>query len=627
MIPGYRIRSLTEKEKETTVSKDVNKLQVFEQTLLKNYQMYLQRLHKIIKLHDSSRGDTSDRAKSRNGLMVVAIKCMCVLLLDVTHFNYRSNIIQLVVPRMNDRVNEPIATHCCKTIVQLFKQDDDFDASQEVVKAMARVIKASNYRAREEMVAALGSLKLNESAIREHRESKLHGKGGLSAKGGKSSAHRTRMNKKFDKAGKELDEEWKGLNVTVNKQALGRRQTETLNHIFATYFRVLKHGRSSPLLPAVMKGLAKHAHLIDATFFTDLMKVLKTIMEDDSLSTRITLECVMTGCTLLSGQAGLALSIDVKGFHDALYSAFLSVAGNDIEVSTALRCCRLLLHERREVSLERVAAFVRRLGMTSMHFEPHQAIVGLFNVRGLVVKYPKLGILLEQDILSTSVFRPELREPEHSCPFSSPMWELDALSHHYHPYVATHAKHVAAGAPSAGPGALPVKHSRATPKDLYNAFDPAQHGFSFNPPMKEPVYHPLAKSKKETTPDTPKVYRRIGQFKMVDIRDDELQAYVDEKVKATKKAPKDVFSEYCSGSVARDHDRLSVQKTALEDVIGKFKKHQLQKKQKGKQKKVKVLGGKAAGKVGSSGSGISSSAGEKKKKKKKKSTKKGLTLA
>jgi hypothetical protein len=37
------------------------------------------------------------------------------------------------------------------------------------------------------------------------------------------------------------------------------------------------------MLPAVLKGLSKHAHLIDAAFFGDLMKVLKTIMEDSDL--------------------------------------------------------------------------------------------------------------------------------------------------------------------------------------------------------------------------------------------------------------------------------------------------------------------------------------------------------
>ena len=105
LIPGYRIRSLTEKEKESKLSTEVAALQSFEQALLKNYQMYLQRLHKIIKLHDASRKEDleSVKAKARRKLMVVAVKCMCVLLLDVTHFNYRSNIIEVVVPRMNDK--------------------------------------------------------------------------------------------------------------------------------------------------------------------------------------------------------------------------------------------------------------------------------------------------------------------------------------------------------------------------------------------------------------------------------------------------------------------------------------------------------------------------------------------
>jgi hypothetical protein len=193
-----------------------------------------------------------------------------VLLLDVTHFNYRSNIIEVVVPRMNDKQNEEIAHHCCDSVSKLFKQDQDFDASQEVVKAMARVIKASNYRAytcivfgvlslvktnvcvracvcacacaclflhvvqawyfrveniysavskrsiwifecilpnhpspsfthcilgaRDEMVLCLINLKLNEAAIRQHREYVESGQK-------KKEKHKSRMKAKEDKAG------------------------------------------------------------------------------------------------------------------------------------------------------------------------------------------------------------------------------------------------------------------------------------------------------------------------------------------------------------------------------------------------------------------------------------------
>jgi hypothetical protein len=56
---------------------------------------------------------------------------------------------------------------------------------------------------------------------------------------------------------KELNADLKKMKVEVDQKAVGRRQTETLNHIFATYFRVVKHGRDSPLLPCVLQGLSR----------------------------------------------------------------------------------------------------------------------------------------------------------------------------------------------------------------------------------------------------------------------------------------------------------------------------------------------------------------------------------
>lgn len=218
-------------------------------------------------------------------------------------------------------------------------------------------------------------------------------------------------------------------------------------------------------------------------------------MADPQLGTGVTLKCVKTGCTLLSGQAGMAVNIDTKTFHDALYLAFLDAAGDNENVATALVCIRLLLHERREVSLDRVAAFVRRLATASLKLEPHQAVAALFNVRCLMMKYPKLTGLLDSDMLSTNVHRPELAEPEHSCPFATPMWELSLLGSHFFPWVTTHSKHVAFGSPSAGPGSLPQAHARALPHELFESFDPSRHGFSFNPAMKLPKPHPLSKNK------------------------------------------------------------------------------------------------------------------------------------
>jgi hypothetical protein len=55
---------------------------------------------------------------------------------------------------------------------------------------------------------------------------------------------------------------------------------------------------------------------------------------------------------------------------------------------------------------------------------------------------------------------------------------------HFHPFVALHAQHIAVGAPSTGPGALPVVHARTPPHILFNVCDYRREGFTLNPPMK-----------------------------------------------------------------------------------------------------------------------------------------------
>lgn len=44
IIPGYRIRPLTEEEQKSKVTKEVKKLRGFEQSLVTNYQAYVENL-------------------------------------------------------------------------------------------------------------------------------------------------------------------------------------------------------------------------------------------------------------------------------------------------------------------------------------------------------------------------------------------------------------------------------------------------------------------------------------------------------------------------------------------------------------------------------------------------------
>lgn len=94
------------------------------------------------------------------------------------------------------------------------------------------------------------------------------------------------------------------------------QHTETLKLLFALYFRILKNPRPTPLLPAVLHGIAKFAHLVNIDFFKDLMQVLKDLISQetyqasnpiDELSNDVKsihhrLLCIATAFELLSGQ-------------------------------------------------------------------------------------------------------------------------------------------------------------------------------------------------------------------------------------------------------------------------------------------------------------------------------------
>ena len=49
VIPGFRIRPLSDDELKVKVSKDVKKLRSFEQGLVSGYQLYVEKLGKLLK--------------------------------------------------------------------------------------------------------------------------------------------------------------------------------------------------------------------------------------------------------------------------------------------------------------------------------------------------------------------------------------------------------------------------------------------------------------------------------------------------------------------------------------------------------------------------------------------------
>ncbi|RHZ39865.1 hypothetical protein DYB26_014943, partial [Aphanomyces astaci] len=173
--------------------------------------------------------------------------------------------------------------------------------------------------------------------------------------------------------------------AVVDKSERDKTQGDILHELVLIYFRVLKNSTYSPAMPAVLEGLTKFAYLINLEIMIDLMKVLKALLKEDILPLSAALQAILTGIKTLQGP-GQELKVDEKDFVDHLYRLLLRFAqGENVACfNTALHCVEAVFIKRKEIVVDRVAAFIKRLLVVSMYLYPHQMLAVWQGERHLV---------------------------------------------------------------------------------------------------------------------------------------------------------------------------------------------------------------------------------------------------
>merc|ERR1711977_768954 len=318
VIPGYRIRPLSEEDMETKGSKEVRKLRAYEQALVGGYQGYIRELSKLSQSGRSGRsGGSKDSGPS---LGSVAISCACTLLTEVPHFNFRGDLLKILVKKLSTRMMDEDFVKCRETIETLFKNDEDGTPSLDAVSILTRMMKERSYRVDESVLNTFLHLRLlTEFSWRA------------------STNHIDKPENKFERKMKEerkiVEKEMEQADATVSHEDRDRMQSETLKLVFVTYLRILKL-RSPHLMGAVLEGLARYAHLINQDLFGDLLEALKDLIghaetgddveeDPEDIETernlpREALLCIITAFALLEGQdaakAQATLSLDLSFF-------------------------------------------------------------------------------------------------------------------------------------------------------------------------------------------------------------------------------------------------------------------------------------------------------------------------
>ncbi|XP_055905820.1 nucleolar complex protein 3 homolog [Eupeodes corollae] len=480
ILPEYRVGQIDTKMQ--TVRKATLERVTYENALLQQFKKFLQKLEKI----------TASVTKRGNGRITpqivkiaeVGVTCLCELLIAHPYFNYVQNIAQLLVymlncnfPRMREEVNK-----CFRTV---FATDKKLDMTLYIIRRINHLIKARSNLVHLDMITCLLALKIKNVNLDAEKENELKQK--------KLEAHKQRLlnlSKKERKRRKKLTELNKELEETraeENKQSKHHKITEVVKMVFTIYFRILKNDPNCKALSACLEGLAEFAHVINLEYFSDLIDVLNNILETQELGYREQLHCIRTIFVILTGQ-GEVLNIDPIRFYGHFYRNLLAVhAGkNHDDFHIILRTLDdVLVKRRKNITQQRLLAFVKRLSTISMHLMHNGTLASLGTVKTIMQLTSMLDIILDTDTsVGSGRFDPELEDPEYCNASCTALYELTSLARHYHPIVRRVSLHIANGVPATGDGCLPAEIGKLTPEEFFEKYDSSQ--MAFNPTIPVP---------------------------------------------------------------------------------------------------------------------------------------------
>ncbi|CAI5459022.1 unnamed protein product [Closterium sp. Yama58-4] len=512
IIPGYRVRMRTEKERAMVMSKEVKKRWLLEEGLLQSYQSFVNLLLKHAK-------QAARRA--------VSVRAMCGLLRAAPHFNCRSELIRAIIPRM-DLADDSISSLCCNTISELMREDGrhDGEATVEAAELVADFIRQRCCVTRPQVLLVFQTLEFDDDLLQSAegraaggprggaKRKATWGAGGAGGAGGvadgggdeqqpakpKSKKERKlERRKEAARMRKEVEGDFREAEAVRDESTRKQQQARVLAAVFEALFRVVKaaamlhqprptdgSGALSlpprPLLPSALFLIGHFSHLLSVEYLPDLLSTLRQLAADrvmkanlDSLNVdmrgfvtlvyQMILEApiVPAQVAALSSESPPVKASSLKASseeEDSLEEEVITpgdsaVASLEAALVSALQEV-FMSSGHRQADMTRCAAFIKRLSAAALHLSAAGAVAVLLVVRHLLLRYPRCRVLLDKDpdddlhasggglgpYGGLARYDPAAPEPELSAALTSFLWELSLLARHYHPHVASLARHV-----------------------------------------------------------------------------------------------------------------------------------------------------------------------------------------
>ncbi|WBW74652.1 Noc2p-Noc3p complex subunit Noc3 [Schizosaccharomyces osmophilus] len=466
LIPGYRIRPLSDEEESTKLSKEVAQRWSYEQTFLKHYMRFIEILEFIFKSYPSLENDV------QKSLYEVAVRCVSRLIEHVPHFNYHDKLLTLAVQQLSHKSKRNNFDMLMKSLGTILKEDNLGRVSLDCVKLLSKMFKHRNYDVLPDVydlflnIQILSDMELKDSS---NEPTKLK-------KRKQDRPHLTKKARKTLKETKEIEKEMKEADAVISAEDRERFQAEVLKMVFLTYFKTLQ--ARSKLLGNALEGLARLSRLINVEFFGDLLQVLRELVLDDNMllaegkpavqTTREALLTVSTAFEITSapGVNKLNLDLDLSIFIQRLYRLILpfslnpdadltykvnrlrdpdaptkkTVVNASTQMEMILKCYQSFFFKSKSVSPARLAAFSKRLAISSLQLPEHSTMAAIALLTRLVSRYTKLHrMFTSEEQIGDGIYQPFVEDPELCKSSTAMLYETFLLKNHYSPTISRSA--------------------------------------------------------------------------------------------------------------------------------------------------------------------------------------------
>ncbi|CAH8548743.1 unnamed protein product [Schistosoma haematobium] len=486
VLPAYRIRPATEKEKSQPTKKETRKIWYYEEHLLLNYRKYTELLRVI--LRDKCLDMKSPRLKIYSKLDWNENEKLTAI---------SKELIEVLPPYLNITRTQ-VSSLIIKTLNNMFENDADRDVTLTICRTIHRFCRSKSYKVGVSVIKALSCVSITE--VERHEE---EGKPKLDRR------LRSRRERKESKMERKLQKEMAETQSLQTREKRLKMNTLVMNEVLFVFFKILKTTSDSELLSAIFKGLSKYAKLINTQYVDNLMSVLNGMVAKKSTSIVDGLHCVHTALSIISSSdASDVLTTDPTAFCNHLYTILGRIVGvgvSDITESdnavshlpsiikaydrsntpaaqaaanlvqrskitessnkttcpdettsvtasisnrisayemehisdTLISCLNILLVRRKhEVSTNRILAFSKRLSSAALAVsDPYCSSSLLIKLFHLLRLFPRCEILFDCDPEICSNYKPDLNDPELCFPASACLWDLLLLKKHSDPVV------------------------------------------------------------------------------------------------------------------------------------------------------------------------------------------------